>query len=233
MKRLFKKNTESQVDYSAAIELEAGQTELSPGLRNLYCPQATTKSRVRDIVDILTDEQVIQEDQAAQIRTEQEQSGTEVEKLLAKQGVSDEQILRAKAGLYGFEFKNIIPEQVDRKAFALLEMNYIRTNYLLPIKVKEDGTLLIATTSPSNVFAIDDVKRLTNMNVDVVVCAKADIEAVCEEFDDNKFDYNVDEFMTDMDDVELVQDNEEEVEDLEKSAGESPVIKFVNYFFTL
>ena len=35
--------------------------------------------------------------------------------------------------------------------------------------------------------------------------------------------------MTDMDDVELIQDNEEEIEDLEKSAGESPVIKFVNY----
>ena len=232
MKRLFQKNTEPQVDYTAAIELEAGQTELSPGLRNLYSPQATTKARIRDIVDILADEQVIQEEQVAQIRTEQEQSGVEIENLLTKQGVSDEQVLRAKAGLYGFEFKNIVPEQIDRKAFSLLEMNYIRTNYLLPIKFEEDGTLLVATTNPSNVFAIDDVKRLTNMNVDVVVCTKADIEAACEEFDDSKFDYNVDEFMTDMDDVELVQDNEEDVEDLEKSAGESPVIKFVNYLLS-
>lgn len=232
MKRLFKKETEPQVDYSAAINLDAGQTELSPGLRNLYCPQATTKARVRDIVDILVDEQSLQEEQAGNIRAEYEKTGTEIEKLLVKQNISDEQILRAKAQLYGFEFKNIIPEQVDRKTFSLLEMNYIRTNYLLPIKVKEDGTLLIATTNPSNVFAIDDVKRLTNMNVDVIVCTKADIEAVCEEFDDSKFDYNVDEFMTDMDDVELVQDNEEEVEDLEKSAGESPVIKFVNYLLS-
>jgi len=232
MKRLFKKNTEPQVDYSATINLEAGQTELSPGLRNLYCPQATTKARVRDIVDILADEQVLQEEQIAQIRAEQGQSGLEIEKLLAKQNISDEQILRAKAILYGFEFKNIIPEQIDRKAFSLLEMNYIRTNYLLPIKIQEDGTLLIATTNPANVFAIDDVKRLTNMNVDVIVCTKADIETACEEFDDSKFDYNVDEFMTDMDDVELVQDNQEEVEDLEKSAGESPVIKFVNYLLS-
>ena len=232
MKRLFKKNTEPQADYSATIDLNAGQTELSPGLRNLYCPQAVANVRVHDIVDILLDEQTLRPEQAQQVRTEQEQFGAELEKLLTKQGISDEQILRAKAKLYGFEFRNILPEQVDRKVFGLLEINYIRTNYLLPVKIREDGVLLVATTSPSNVFAVDDVKRLTNMNVDVVVCTKADIEAVCTAFDDSKFDYNVDEFMTEMDEVELVQDNEEDVEDLEKSAGESPVIKFVNYLLS-
>ena len=67
------------------------------------------------------------------------------------------------------------------KAFSLLEMKYIRTNHLLPVKIKEDGTLLIATTSHPMSFAIDDVKRLTGMNVDVVVCTQADIEAVCED----------------------------------------------------
>lgn len=230
MKRLFKKNTDRrQAEYSAMVELNAGQTELSPGLRNLYCPQATNKVRIRDILDILEEEQTLNPEQAEQIRTEHKQDGTEIEKLLDKNDISEEQVLRAKAKLYGFEFKNIAPEEVDHKAFGLLEINYIRTNYLLPVKIKENGTLLVATVNPANVFAIDDVKRVAGVNVDVVVCTKQDIETVCEKFDDSKFDYNVDEFMTDMDDIELIQDSEEEVEDLEKSAGESPVIKFVNY----
>lgn len=230
MRRLFGKNTERQQnDYSGMVELNAGETELSPGLRNLYCPQTISKVRVRDILDILQDEQVLTPEQVEQLRTEQKQTGTELDKLLVKMDIDDEQILRAKAKLYGYEFRNIVPDQVDQKAFTLLGMNYIRTNYLLPVKFREDGTLLVATINPSNVFAIDDVKRQTNRNVDLVVCTKADIEAVCEKFDDSKFDYNVDEFMTDMDEVELIQDNEEDIEDLEKSAGESPVIKFVNY----
>ncbi len=213
-------------------ELNAGETELSPGLRNLYCPQTTSKIRVRDILDILEDDQILDREQAEQVRAEQKQSGTELDKLLAKRSITDEQILRAKAALYGFEFQSIDPEQVDPKAFSLLEMNYILTNNLLPVKFREDGSLLVATINPSNVFAIDDVKRQTNMNVDVVVCTRTDIEAVCEKFDDSKFDYNVDEFMTDMEEVELIQDDDEDIEDLEKSAGESPVIKFVNYLLS-
>jgi type IV pilus assembly protein PilB len=228
MKRLFKKNTERQTDYSAMVDLNSGQTELSPGLRNLYCPQTTNKVRIRDILDILQNEELLNADQVEQLRADQNQ-GAELEKMLAKLNITEEQILRAKAALYGFEFKTIDPEQVEQKAFGMLQLDYIRTNYLLPVRIKENGSLVVGTINPSNVFAIDDVKRLTGMSVDVIVCTKANIEAVCEQFDDSKFDYNVDEFMTDMDDIELVEDSEEEIEDLEKSAGESPVIKFVNY----
>ncbi|MBC8378118.1 MAG: Flp pilus assembly complex ATPase component TadA [Planctomycetes bacterium] len=232
MKRLFKKN-EPDIDYSKAIDLDAGQTELSPGLRNLYCPQqASIKARIRDVVDILIEEGTLEQSQADEVRSNQSTSGTELEKLLEQKGIDEEAFVRAKAKLYGFEFKNLVAEEIDREAFGLLELKYIRSNYLMPIKINEDGTLMVATTNPSNVFAIDDVKRLTNMNVDVVVCTKQDIEAICEALDDTKFDYNVDEIMTDMDDVELIQDNEEDVEDLEKSAGESPVIKFVNYLLS-
>lgn len=230
MKRIFGKKAERQTDCPGIIELDAGQTELAPGLRNLYSPQITTKSRVRDLVDMLCELKTITNEQAAQIRSEQQSAGGDLEKLLTgKYAVAKEKILEAKARLYGYEFKRIVPEQVDKKAFALLDIKYIRTSFLLPVRIKEDGVLIVATTQPSNVFAIDDVKRQTNMNVDVVVCPEEDIEKVCEAFDESKFNYNVDEFVSQMDEVELVQGSEEEVEDLEKSAGESPVIKFVNY----
>ncbi|MHC5082920.1 MAG: GspE/PulE family protein [Planctomycetota bacterium] len=230
MKRLFGKKTERQTDYSAAtIELTAGETELAPGLQNLYSPEATTKTRVRDLIDILVQENTLTDEQASKIRAENAKSSADLEKLVAKEGVEQNDILKANASLYGFEFQQITPEDVDKKAFSLLDMKYIRNNHVLPVRINEDGTLLVATTKPSNVFTIDDVKRQTNMTVDVVVCTEEDIDAVCAQYDDSKFDYNVDEIMSDMDEVELVENDEEDVEDLEKSAGESPVIKFVNY----
>ena len=232
MKRLFGKKTDNtQTDYSAVLEMDAGQTELTPGLQNLYSPQATTQTRIRDAADILLEEEQLSNEQLDSIRSKQCETGTDLEKLLLEQGFEAEQILRAKAKLYGYEFRSITIEQIDRKAFSLIDIKNIRESKVMPVKIGEDGALIVATTQPSNVFALDDVKRQTGMSIDVVVCALEDIEAACEEFDDTS-DYNVDDIMTEMDDIELIQDDEEDVEDLEKSAGESPVIKFVNFLLS-
>ena len=233
MKRLFGKKTECpQADYSAVLDLDAGQTDLTPGLQNLYSPQATTQTRIRDIADVLLEDELLSDEQMETVRNQQREKGGDIESLLTEQGFDTELLLRAKAKLYGYEFRTITPEQIERKAFSLMDIKTIRESKVMPIKTTEDGALLVATTQPSNVFAIDDVKRQTGMPVDVVVCVIEDIEAACEEFNDSKFDYNVDDLMTEMDDIELIQDDEEDIEDLEKSAGESPVIKFVNFLLS-
>lgn len=231
MKRLFSKKSESApADYGAAMEeLDSGQTELAPGLRNLYSPQITTvKARIRDVADILAEQQLLTEEQATQLRQERRNSGQEIEKLLARYNITHEQLVQAKAKLYGYEFRRITADQVDPKVFTKLDLKYIRTNHLMPVSVS-NNVLTIASCDPANVFAIDDVKRQTQMAVDVLVCLEEDIDKVCDDLDESKFNYNVDEFVSDLDDIELVQDSSDDIEDLEKSAGESPVIKFVNY----
>ena len=233
MKRIFGKKTDQpQANYSAVLDLDAGQTDLTPGLQNLYSPQATTQTRIRDIADILLEDELLSSDQLDTIRDQQRQTGADLENLLSEQGFETEQLLRAKAKLYGYEFRKITTEEIDHKAFSLIDSKTILENKVMPIRTTEDGALLVATTQPSNVFAIDDVKRQTGLPIDVVVCLFEDIEAACEEFDDSKFDYNVDDIMVEMDDIELIQDDEEDIEDLEKSAGESPVIKFVNFLLS-
>jgi type IV pilus assembly protein PilB len=218
---------------NSIVELnDACATELAPGLSTLYSPQISTKSHVRDVVDVLLELGKITDEQADEIRNEQEEKGYgDVEQLALKKGINSDDLLMAKANLYGFEFRHIEPESVDKNAFEKLDLNYIRSSHVMPVAVK-DGILEIATSEPANVFAIDDAKRQTGMNVQVVVCTESDIEAVCNEFDENKFGYDVDEIMNDMADIEVVKDIEEDIGDLERSAGESPVIKFVNYLLT-
>ena len=82
---------------------------------------------------------------------------------------------------------------------------------------------------PSNIFAIDDIKFLTGYNVEVVVASEQAIEAAVEKyytsnvtFDDVMLDFDEDE-------VDIVDADEDINElDLEKSAGDAPVIKLVN-----
>lgn len=235
MKRIFtKKNTAFQPSFATVLEpLNPGQTELAPGLRNLYSPQQTVvANRLRDLADIAAQEGLVTVQQAEELRQERRQSGQPFEKLLAtKFNLTQEQILSAKAKLYGYPFKRLTPEDVDRKTFSKLELKYIQTNLLLPIAVR-DNTLILGTTDPANVFAVDDVKRLTGMAVDLVVCLPEDIQKICDAFDESKINYNIDEVVGQMEEIELVQDTEDQVEDLEKSAGESPVIKFVNYLLS-
>ena len=234
MKRLFgKKNESGAADYGVALEeMDAGQTELAPGLRNLYCPQiSTVKTRFRNVEDILAEQNLLTAEQIAKIQEDRRGSGQDIEKLLGRYNITHEQVLQAKAKLYGYEFRRITPADVDKNAFGKLDLKYIRTNLLMPIALRENG-LTLCVCNPANVFAIDDVKRQTGMNVEVVICLEEDIEKVCDELDDSKFNYNLDEFVNDTDEVELVQDITEDIEDLERSAAESPVIKFVNYLLS-
>ncbi|HML75477.1 MAG TPA: ATPase, T2SS/T4P/T4SS family [Anaerohalosphaeraceae bacterium] len=233
MRRLFgKKQDRRGEDFAAVMDLQAGQTELAPGLRNLYSPASTVKTHVRDIADVLGEEQVLSAEQLESLRNEQQRGHVDLDKYLQKLGISKDDVLRSKARLYGFEFQKISPSDVDKAAFDKLELNYIRTNLVLPFAIR-DGVLMVGTSDPSNVFGIDDVKRHVGMPVDVVVCSSEDVLAVCDKFDESKFNYNVDEIMGDMGEIEVVQDIDEgSAEDLEKSAGESPVIKFVNFLLT-
>ncbi|UCD58949.1 MAG: type II/IV secretion system protein, partial [Candidatus Hydrogenedentota bacterium] len=80
--------------------------------------------------------------------------------------------------------------------------------------------------------AIEDVKRQTQMDLQVIVCTHKDIEVVCDALTEDKIDDNLDDIISDMTEVEVVQDQQDSAEDLEKMAGQSPVIKFVNYLIS-
>jgi type IV pilus assembly protein PilB len=211
-------------DYSDSTGLE----EIS-GLSQLYSPEQDAAVHVRDIADVLHEMEKINADQISEIRRLQEQTNRDVSEIISQQNYAGEpDISIARANLYGFEFQKIEPEKVDRQAFKKLEIEYIKSNRIMPVYYK-DEKLVVATSHPGDLFVIEDVKRLTHVNIETVVCLDEDIDAVCDLINDESVDYNLDDIISDMTDVEVVQDEEEISQDLEKMAGQSPVIKFVNY----
>ena len=235
MKRLFgsDKKAEPHEGEAGAEKGDGEGAEFIRGLSNLYSPKSTEDSHVRDIADVLLEMGKISRQQLDKIhRDGQKGGGGNIEQLILHSGVAGtDDILAAKAKLYGFEFRHLEASQVERAAFDKLDPNYIRGSHVIPVAV-EDDTLVIAMSEPANVFTIDDVKRQTSMPVRVVVATESDIDAVCNEFNEGEFDYDVNEIISDMAEIELVKDVVEDTEDLERSAGESPVIKFVNYCLT-
>jgi len=231
MKRLFgtdKKIRVKQYQHPEEFGTDC-QAQLVPGLSNLYSPQVSEQTAVQDLVDILGEMGKLAANQIDDIRSQQN-GGGKLEDLVISVGVSEEDLLTAKAQLHGLAFRHLEPEDVDSTAFAKLDIDYIRKNHIIPIEI-DSHVLVVGTCEPANVFMIDDVKRHSGMDVRVVVCSRKNIEAICDKLDDTKFN-DLDEIISDMTEIELVQDNEENSEDLEKSAGESPVIKYVNYLLS-
>jgi type IV pilus assembly protein PilB len=203
------------------------------GLCDLYSPEPTSQSHVRDVADVLLEMQKISDDQYGRLRRElMGRPGMDAATWLLKENmIGADDILEAKAKLNGLEFRRVAPADVDAQAFQKLDMDFIRRSNIVPVCV-EDETLIVATSEPANIFALEDVKQQTGMETQVVVCTPADIAAVCESFQEETADYDLDDIINDMTEVEVVQDEQDEGDDLEKMAGQSPVIKFVNYLIS-
>jgi type IV pilus assembly protein PilB len=236
MKLSFRKNTRSH-NRSAVVD----EHESIPGLSELYfpddSPEKNAPSEVNDIIDALLNIGIINAEQHKDIRhtigRNVGAAAQDPEEMLLKMGlVTAEDILKAKASMYGMEFRRIIPEKVNKLAFEKLELDFIKNNNVVPVDIEQD-CLLIATSEPANVFVLEDVKRQTKMDIKTIVCTPEDIENVCSFFiEAGRVNYNVDELISDMGEVELVREEKGQFEDLEKMAGQSPVIKFVNYLIS-
>jgi len=213
--------------------LDNGGAEEISGLSQLYCPKQDSAAHVRDAADVLCEMGKITTQQLSKIKgVQKKRADSDVCKIIAELKLADEpEISMAQASLYGFEFRQVEPEQVEREAFDKLEFDYIKSNHIMPIAVR-GKSLVVATSRPADLFVIEDVKRQTKMNIKTVVCLEEDIDKVCSTFNDKKSDYNLDDIIEDMADVEVVQDQQEDSEDLEQMAGQSPVIKFVNYLIS-
>jgi type IV pilus assembly protein PilB len=212
------------------------------GLSYLYVPEAEPDEQVTqqaagvaDIIDTLLQQGKINQQQYQQFRQEQSlRPDGQAEQVVRESGlVEAESILQAKAQMYGLEFRTVSPDELDKSLFEQLgiELDFVRKNSLCPVRVR-DGVLILATSDPGNIFAIEDVKRQTALEVQVVLCRSEEIEALCDALRDEIIDYNVDDIISDMGDVEVIEDEQKDFEDLEKMAGQSPVIKFVNYLIS-
>jgi type IV pilus assembly protein PilB len=203
------------------------------GLCDLYSPEPMTCSHVRDTADVLLETGKITDEQVARLRRElASRPGMDAATWLLKESLVDpDDVLMAKAHLNGLEFRRVKPEEVEKSAFEKLDIEFIQRSNIVPVRI-EDGTLLVATSEPANIFAIEDVKRQTQMEVQAVVCSPNDVLAICGAFAREEADYNLDDIISDMTQVEVVQDQQEDCEDLERMAGQSPVIKFVNYLIS-
>ena len=97
-------------------------------------------------------------------------------------GLDEDIIYKTLAREWGYPFKKIDPLKLDYDSVtSVIPRTFARKHMMLPIGVA-NGQLTVATPNPFNLEAIEDITRVSNLQVDVVVSPKSDILRLIDEF---------------------------------------------------
>jgi type IV pilus assembly protein PilB len=143
---------------------------------------------------------------------------------------TEDQVVECLAAEYGVPYAKLEARLFDPKLVDdVLPREYIEKNLVLPL-FKIEGMLTIAVTEPSNLFLIDELRAQTGLEVQIVATSTRDIRRMITTLPDSKV-FVIDDIIEDSDhsEVTLIEDAIEDIGDVEEIAGQSPVIRLVNY----
>jgi len=111
---------------------------------------------------LLIDEGLLTDAQLDAALAEQSRSGKPLGRLLIEAGtISEAELVRTLARQVGLEFVDLADYHIDPSATTLLPDALARRYRAIPIG-ERDGKLLVAMSDPANVYALDDIRTITN-----------------------------------------------------------------------
>src|SRR5215207_7976450 len=143
---------------------------------------------------------------------------------------SEDQITEALAQAYGVPYARVSPRVADPKVIAVLPKEFLEKHQVLPLFLVE-GVLTVAVPEPANVFLLEEIERLSGYQVQVVAATTRDIKATIQTYLPNDKVFVIDDIIEEVkpEEFTLIETKVLDVANLEQAAGDSPVIKFVNY----
>lgn len=221
----------TQPETSLVIDADS-DTAYEEAFDDLWSPQQHDQHKV-GVEDMLLDEGLIDASQAAQaMALHKETPRKHIGQILIDMGVASEtDVQRCMATQLDLPFDPLDEGNLVAKVTNMLPPDYIKKNQVIPVRVS-DGRLVLGMVDPANVFLLEEIRRMLKRPVDPVVVAQCDILRVIEGSDEqDNAEARIDDIIKNIedDDVEIVEIGQQEIADLERVAGESPVIRFVNY----
>jgi len=176
----------------------------------------------------LLEADLVSQDQLQKAIQEQQKNGGSLGINLVKTGALSEDAYAGFLGkLYDLPIISLEGKEVDAEVTALIPADVATRFQVVPLE-RKGRVLKVAMSNPSNVFAIDDIKFITGLEVQPVVCTESDIRAAIDKFYDSAD--SLKEVLEGLEeDIEVVEDQEEEDPNALSAASENaPVVKLVN-----
>lgn len=151
--------------------------------------------------------------------------------LLVEMGYCTEnQIAAALAQAYNVPYAQLSPKICDANTLEILPREFLEEYIVLPL-FKVHDVLTVAVSEPTNVFLIDEIERISDCKVQVVCSTAKDIKATLQTYLPAANVFVIDDIIDDegLEDFTLIENITQDISNLEEVAGQSPVVKLVNY----
>ncbi|HUG66961.1 MAG TPA: ATPase, T2SS/T4P/T4SS family [Pirellulaceae bacterium] len=142
---------------------------------------------------------------------------------------TEDQVVECLASGYGVPYAKLEARLYDPKITDLLPRDYIERHLAFPLFCVR-GVLTVAVSEPSNLFLIDELRNQTDKEIQIVAASAKDIRRMITSLPDSKV-FVIDDIIEDSDQTEvtLIENAIEDIGDVEEVAGQSPIIRLVNY----
>ena len=193
--------------------------------------------------ELLIRENLITQTQLQQALEHQKQHGCRLGSSVVNLGfLNPEQITSVLSRQYGIPSIDLEYFEADPRVTRLIPMETALKYQVVPLS-RVGASLTLAMADPANVYAMDDIKFMTGLNIEPVVASEISIaEAIkknygsIEEHDRKKEIEElvsfIDDGQTDTVEVESEDESALNLAALEKAAEEAPVVKLVNFILT-
>jgi len=177
-------------------------------------------------------------DQLQQGLAYQKEKGGRLGSALIKLGVlSEKELVEFLSKHFKVQAIDLQRLDVDEAVIKLIPADVARKYLILPV-AKVGAKITLAMIDPTNVFAMDDVKFMTGYNVDPVVASETAIRIAIDKYYGSTHALELKKVMEDLDepagDQLTVMDDDQELdlEALERESEEAPVVRLVNIVLT-
>lgn len=145
-----------------------------------------------------------------------------IEKNLAK----EDAVLQTLADVMGLELIDLAARNVPTDVLSLMPTKLVHRKNLMPIE-RRNGTLIVATGDPFDVYSLDELSTLTNLEVLPVLANPRDIARLIKQHFGVGGE-TVTQLMQEREEIELLDKLEADDSELAKQAQEASVVKLVN-----
>jgi len=189
----------------------------------------------RRLGDLLVADGLLSAEQLKKALAEQKGSPEKIGSVLIRLNfVNEDQLIGFLSRQYGVPSITLAQLDIDSDVLKLVPAPIARKYEVIPVR-KMGNSLALAMADPTNVFALDDISFMTNLQVLPLVASQTAIKKAIDRNYESKTEAIstvLSDMQTDLSNLEVVAEGEEgskvDVFELKESADEAPVVKLVN-----
>lgn len=172
---------------------------------------------------LLLEAGMVTEEQLNEAIEEQKHSGKKLGEILKEKGfISQEDIIQVLEFQLGIPHLNLERIDIDEEAVKKIPENIAKRHGIIPVKINENK-IVLAMSDPLNIFAIDDVKIYTGMDVILNIASPDDISKAITRYYSKQEAVLVAEQFTKEIGIDIKPD-----ESLDEMVNSAPIVKLVN-----